>query len=383
MSPAECPTLSRTAFVYDDRLSRHTLSDTHPMKPARLRYTYELLEAYGAFAAPDVDLVSAANASEADVLSYHSPEYVAAVQGLSRGDAATNPAAFNFGAGDNPYYEGMYGAAMLSTGASLKAASMLVNGKHSRAFSISGGLHHAMPGYAFGFCVFNDPVIAIKALLASGARVAYVDIDCHHGDGVQHAFYDTDRVLTISLHESGAFLFPGTGFTQEIGAGRGRGYSVNVPLYPYTTDEVYLWAFRQVVPRLLAAFRPDVLVTQLGIDTHILDPITHLSLTTQGFAEVVGEFGKTAAPAWLALGGGGYDLQAVSRAWTLAFARMAGQDLPDEVPETYRSRYGVERLKDEPPEIQESVASDTRVFAEASVQAVHSLVFPLHGIRIA
>ncbi len=375
--------MSRAAFVYDDRLSRHALSDTHPMKPARLRYTYELLESYGVFSAPDVDLVTPAAANEDDVLSYHSPEYLSAVRGLSGGDAAINPAAFNFGPGDNPFYEGMYDAAMLSTGASLKAASMLLDGEHFRAFSISGGLHHAMPGYAFGFCVFNDPVIAIKSLLARGARVAYVDIDCHHGDGVQHAFYDTDRVLTISLHESGAFLFPGTGFTQEIGAGRGRGYSVNVPLYPYTSDEVYLWAFREVVPRLLAAFRPDVLVTQLGIDTHLLDPITHLALTTQGFAEAVGEFRKAAPPLWLALGGGGYDLQAVSRAWTMAFAAMAGHELRDEVPEAYRNRYGVERLRDEPPTIQDSVTSDSRMFAEASVQAVHSLVFPLHGIRFA
>ncbi len=375
--------MSRTAFVYDDRLSRHALSDTHPMKPVRLRYTYELLEAYGAFSAPDVDLVTPAAANEGDVLSYHSPEYLNAVRGLSSGDSAINPAVFNFGPGDNPIYEGMYDAAMLSTGASLKAASMLLDGEHFRAFSISGGLHHAMPGYAFGFCVFNDPVIVIKSLVARGARVAYVDIDCHHGDGVQHAFYDTDRVLTISLHESGAFLFPGTGFTQEIGAGRGRGYSVNVPLYPYTSDEVYLWAFREVVPRLLAAFRPDVLVTQLGIDTHLLDPITHLALTTQGFAEAVGEFRKAAPPLWLALGGGGYDLQAVSRAWTMAFAAMAGHELPDEVPETYRDRYGVNRLRDEPPTIQDSVTNDSRVFAEASVQAVHSLVFPLHGIRFA
>ena len=353
------------------------------MKPVRLRYTYELLESYGAFSATDVDLVTPTSANEADVLSYHSAEYLEAVRGLSGGDAEIDAAAYNFGPGDNPHYEGMYAAAMLSTGASLKAASMLLDGEHSRVFSISGGLHHAMPGYAFGFCVFNDPVIAIKALVARGARVAYVDIDCHHGDGVQHAFYDTDRVLTISLHESGAFLFPGTGFTQEIGAGRGRGYSVNVPLYPYTSDEVYIWAFREVVPRLLAAFRPDVLVTQLGIDTHMLDPITHLALTTQGFAETVGEFGKSAPPAWLALGGGGYDLHAVSRAWTMAFAAMAGQELPNEVPDSYRDRYGVDRLRDEPPTIQDSVTSDSRVFAEASVQAVHGLVFPLHGIRFA
>ena len=372
---------NRAAFVYDDNLSRHTLSDTHPMKPTRLRYTYELLDAYGAFAEPGVELVSPVSADEEDVLSYHTPEYVRAVRALGLGDGSVLPSAFNFGPGDNPHYEGMYDAAMLATGASLRAAAMLSDGECARAFSISGGLHHAMPGYAYGFCVFNDPVIAIKALLAKGARVAYVDIDCHHGDGVQHAFYDTDRVLTISLHESGMFLFPGTGFTQEIGAGRGRGYSVNLPLYPYTSDEVYLWAFREVVPRLLSAFRPDVLVTQLGIDSHFLDPITHLALTTQGFAEVVGEFDKLRPPTWLALGGGGYDLQAVSRAWTLAFAAMSGRQLPDAIPESYRERYGVDTLSDEPPSLNEQVASDGRTFAEASVQAIHGLVFPLHGIR--
>ena len=138
-------------------------------------------------------------------------------------------------------------------------------------------------GYAYGFCIFNDPVVAINEMLRRGLRVAYVDIDCHHGDGVQYAFYDTDRVLTISLHETGQFLFPGTGYAQETGTGRGRGYSVNVPLYPYTGDETYHWVFEQVVLPLLDAFRPDVLVSQLGIDSHYRDPITHLALTTQGF----------------------------------------------------------------------------------------------------
>ena len=374
--------MRRTAFVYDDLLSEHTLSETHPMKPERLRYTHEMLSAYGAFEAPGVVLALPGQADEDDILSYHTPEYLRAVRSFSRGETSLNPAAFNFGPGDNPAYEGMYEAALWSTGASLRAARMLAAGDAQAAFSISGGLHHAMPGYAYGFCVFNDPVIAIKALVAQGMRVAYVDIDCHHGDGVQHAFYDTDAVLTISLHESGAFLFPGTGYTQETGAGRGRGYSVNIPLYPYTSDEVYLWAFREVVPPLITAFAPDVLVTQLGIDSHYLDPITHLALTTQGFEEAVGEFGKLAPSRWLALGGGGYDLQAVARAWTMAFGVISGQELSDEVPEPYRSQYNVHSLRDQQElPIEQSAARDTRVFAEASVQAVHRLIFPTHGMR--
>ena len=160
----------------------------------------------------------------------------------------------------------MYEASTWSTGASLTAAEMLAEGRVEAAFNCSGGLHHAMPNRASGFCVFNDPVIAIKYLLERGLRVAYVDIDAHHGDGVQHAFYDSDRALTISLHQSGDYLFPGTGFVDEMGAGRGLGYSVNLPLYPYTNDEIYLWALNSVVVPLVKAFNPDVLATQLGMD---------------------------------------------------------------------------------------------------------------------
>ncbi len=293
----------KAAFVYDGVLAQHVLSENHPLRSARLRYAYELLESYGAFDAPNAMLVKPRPATEEEILRFHTRAYVEAVRGVSRGDKAVNLAAFNLGAGDNPVYQGMYEASSLSTGASLRAAELLLSDEADVAFSISGGLHHAMPGNASGFCVFNDPVIAIKELLLRGMRVAYVDIDCHHGDGVQYAFYDTDAVLTISMHESGMFLFPGTGFTHETGTGKGRGYSVNVPLYPYTGDELYLWAFRQVVPPLLEAFDPDVLVTQLGIDTHYRDPITHLALTVQGFGEVVAEF-PGLAPKWLALGGG-------------------------------------------------------------------------------
>ena len=372
----------RTAFIYADELARHTLSETHPMKPVRLRYTYELLEAYGAFDASNASVVAPREALLEELMWYHSAEYIEAVRRLNEGDATVDQRRFNFGPGDNPAYSGIYDAAVLSTGATMTAVELLLSGEADAAFSISGGLHHAMPSYAYGFCVFNDPVIGIKRMVAEGMRVAYVDIDCHHGDGVQHAFYDTDAVMTISLHESGAFLFPGTGHTQEIGAGRGRGYSVNMPLYPYTTDEVYLWALREVAMPLLQRFHPDVLVTQLGIDSHFKDPITHLALSVQGHAAVVEELASLGIGKWLALGGGGYDLQAVARAWALDFAVMSEQHLSAEIPTEYAERYGVTTLRDldELP-IQADMVRDARTFAEAGTQSVQRLVFGTLGLR--
>ena len=370
------------AFVYEDSMSRHVLSETHPMKPIRLRYTHDLSNAYGMFHAEGAALSKPRMATVEEVATFHTPEYIRAVKAIGEGDLSPNPAAFNIGPGDNPAYEGMYDAAMLSTGGSMRCVELLLDEGFDAAFNISGGLHHAMPNHAYGFCVFNDPVMAINELVRRGLRVAYVDIDCHHGDGVQLAYYDTDQVLTISMHESGQFLFPGTGHVQEMGTGRGRGYSVNVPLYPYTSDDLYYWAFEQVTLPLIDAFQPDALVSQLGIDTHYLDPITHLALTTQGFRKVVAKFAGL-APKWLALGGGGYDVHAVARSWTLAYGVMARQDLADEIPDSYRRQHGVETITDRAPlpETIRSAKEDARTFAEASVRAVQRMIFPLHGIR--
>ena len=371
----------KTAFIYEDSMADHVLGDEHPMKPVRLRYTFELASQYGLLDTPRSMLVVPRSATMEEVLRFHTPEYVEAVKAISKGDTSVDERKYNFAPGDNPPFPGMYEASMLSTGGSMRGVELLLSEGYDAVLNISGGLHHAMPGYVYGFCVFNDPVIAIKELVRRGLRVAYVDIDCHHGDGVQYAFYDTDQVLTISLHESGQYIFPGTGFPQETGAGKGRGYSVNVPLYPYTSDEVYLWAFQQVVPPLLEAFEPDVLVTQLGIDSHFNDPITHLSLTVQGFGSVVSHFGAL-APKWLALGGGGYDLQAVARAWTLAYAIMAEEEISDELPMAYRMAYGARTLTDhEDLSKLESVQVKAKEFAESSVQVVNRLIFPQHGIR--
>ena len=374
--------MTAATFVYDDLLTTHVLRENHVMVPTRLRYTYELLEALGAFGLDGSLLVPPDAADASIVAAFHTPEYISAVEALSKGERLDEASRYGFSdEGDNPVFPGMYEAALWSTGASITGARLLLEGRCDAAASFSGGLHHAMPDRASGFCTFNDPVIAIDALLRAGMRVVYIDIDCHHGDGVQFAFYDTDRVLTVSLHESGQYLFPGTGAPDETGLGAGRGYSVNVPLYPFTNDETYQWAFGEIVPPLVEAFAPDALVTQLGIDTHFQDPITHLQLTVQGFTTVVGELSKLSPGKWLALGGGGYDIGAVIRGWASAYGTMLGLAWPDAIPAEYQERYGLRRLRDEdPPPLAPDVERDVRRYAQESVAEVRRLVFPQHGL---
>ena len=330
--------MPRAAFIYESALSQHVLRQDHPMRPARLRQTYQLLQAYGAFDAGNSRLLAPRPATLEELGLLHTSEYINAVRGLSSGLSVPGAERFGFSAGgDNPVYDGMYEAALLSTGATIMAAELVASHQVDVAFNISGGLHHAAPGQASGFCIFNDPALAIKYLLSLGLRVAYVDIDAHHGDGVQNAFIDNNQVLTISIHESGRYLFPGAGFVDEMGTAPAVGYSVNLPLYPYTEDEVYLQAFQEVVPPLLAAFAPDILVTQLGIDSYHTDPLTHLQVTSRGFVEAVRFFSKLGLP-WLALGGGGYDLGAVARCWSLAYGGMWAARWPRTTPTSASAR---------------------------------------------
>ena len=369
----------RAAFIYDHVMSQHELRRDHPMRPIRLRYTYDLLQSYGAFDQNSSVLMPPRAATDEELMTLHGAEYISAVRSFSMGLSGYDPGRFNFSnQGDNPMYRGMYEAAALSTGASLVAADMMADGDVDVAFNISGGLHHASANHASGFCVFNDPAVAIKRLLQRGLKVAYLDIDAHHGDGVQEAFYDDNRVLTISIHESGQYLFPGTGFVPEAGSGEGEGYSVNLPLYPYTDDETYLRAFHDIVPPLLEAFAPDVLVGQLGIDTYHSDPLTHLQITTRGYVEAVREIAKLGIP-WLALGGGGYDLGAVARAWTLAYGVMLDVEWPDQLPEEFIQLHGPGTLRDTLiPDVPDEVRLEARRFAEDSVERIKERVFPVH-----
>jgi acetoin utilization protein AcuC len=325
-----------TAFVYSEKFQGYDYGPSHPLKMLRLKLTHELLKSCGVFGAETVNEIAAEPCTREEAQWVHSAEYLDVLQGIDEGRPPDNPAYWGLGYGDNPAFKGVYAGSMLSTGASLQAARAVQQGKADAAFNISGGLHHAMPNRASGFCYINDPAVAIMYLVKQGLKVAYVDIDAHHGDGVQHVFYETDKVLTVSLHESGRYLFPGTGFPEDSGSGKGRGYSVNLPLAPETGDEVFIWAFNQLVPPLIEKFNPDVLVTQLGADTMDTDPLTHYLLSTNGFEAAVKAYKKMNRP-WIALGGGGYDVAKTARCWALAFGIMSGINLPNELPADYKA----------------------------------------------
>jgi len=371
--------MPKTALIYSAEMNGYDMGLNHPMRPERLRLAYELISAYGLFSG-ESRLVQPVPANLADLQTVHWAAYIEAVRSLSNGEKSRSQAAFGFGALDNPPFLGMYEASLLYTGASVLAAELVASGEFDSVFSISGGLHHAMPERASGFCVFNDPAIAIQRLRREVGRIAYIDIDAHHGDGVQAAFYKASDVLTISIHESGHFLFPGSGFTEEIGAGEGTGYSVNVPLTPSTPDDLYLWAFDEIVPPLIEAYQPEIIVAQLGVDSHFSDPLAHLNVTSRGFSSVVERILGFGRPL-VAFGGGGYNLAAVSRLWTIAYGLMAERELPDRIPEEYAARYGITHLHDTiEPSTTRHQRDSVRPDAERAVREIKRLVFPFHGL---
>ena len=370
----------KAAYVYDDVLSGHVLREGHPMRPVRLRHTYALLRAYEAFEDEYSLLVPPRPATLDELMTFHTEEYVETVRRLSSGEESEAEQHGFSAHGDNPVYPGMYEAALLSTGASVQAAELIADGEASAAFAPAGGLHHAMRGWASGFCIFNDPVVAINVLRRRGLRVVYVDVDAHHGDGVQAAFYRDTDVMTISVHESGRWLFPGTGAVGEVGAGEAAGYSVNLPLFPYTGDEVYLEAFERVAPPLIEAFAPDVLAVQMGADAYVTDPLTHLALSTHGYEALVRRLGAMGYPL-LAFGGGGYDLDATARCWTLAYGSMLGREWPDELPSGADAYLTSPHLRDATlPEIEPQLHEKSRAFAQQQVAEIERLIFPVHGL---
>ncbi|MFA0741323.1 MAG: hypothetical protein DFNUSKGM_001433 [Candidatus Fervidibacter sacchari] len=342
---------SSVAFIDTKPFWEFDYGPTHPLKMWRLKLTQELQKCYGLLEL--VEVVEPRMASDEEVLVFHEPDYLDALAHADSGVWMPTFSRYGIGTGDCPLVEGVYTASMLAAGASAQAAELVAQGKVQTAFNMAGGLHHAMPSYASGFCYINDPVVAIHKLLQRFDRVAYIDIDAHHGDGVQVAFYRDQRVLTISLHENGRYLFPGTGFESEMGEGGGLGFCINVPFLPYAGDDVYLRALDEIVFPALETFKPQAIVTQLGADALHDDPITHWNLTTHSYLRAVQGFKAMNLP-WVALGGGGYNIANVCRAWTLALATLLGVELPDEIPDEWRplaQQYGVflERLRDTKP----------------------------------
>ncbi|MEW6374575.1 MAG: acetoin utilization protein AcuC [Thermodesulfobacteriota bacterium] len=373
----------KNAFIYSDVYLDYDYGPTHPLRIIRLKLTHELIWAYGLLDLPSVQFIPTLKASEEDLALFHSREYLNVLKQASDGHLREDAYYYGLGPGDNPIFPGLFDWSLWVTGATLQTVAFVADEKGEMAFNIAGGLHHALRSRASGFCYINDPVIGILKLLNRGKRVAYIDIDAHHGDGVQKAFYQTDQVLTISLHEIGYTLFPGTGFEYEIGEGKGEGYSVNLPFPPYTDDEIYLWAFDEIVPELIHVFQPDVVVTQLGVDTFYNDPLTNLHLSILGFERVVRRI-KELAPRWVALGGGGYDISNVARAWTLAWAVMNGIELEEKLPEPYlktAAREGIheKELRGNMTPPPHSQRKEIKAEAERVVNYIKKMVFPKVG----
>ena len=383
--------------AWDDRLAGYDFGAGHPMAPARVQLTIELARAFGVFSAPGVSVERPEPAGDVDLETVHLQRYIAAVRQAGGPEPDDWIADFGLGTEDNPVFAGMHDASALVAGATLAAARAVWTGAALHGASIAGGLHHAMRASASGFCVYNDPAIAISWLLRAGAgRVAYVDIDVHHGDGVQAAFYNDPRVLTISLHEHPATLWPGTGWPSETGGPGAAGSAVNVALPAGTGDAGWLRALHAVVPPLLRAFRPQVLVSQHGCDTHWLDPLAdlRLSIDAQRVAHAAMHqlAHEVADGRWLLTGGGGYEpLQVVSRTWTHLLAEAAGCPIDPRlrIPDDWRE-YASRRTGQEAPETMTDGSEP--VFArfesgfnpsdpvDRAIFATRSAVFPEHGL---
>jgi acetoin utilization protein AcuC len=319
------------AVVWDPSLLNYDVGGPHPFNPVRLDLTIRLATELGVL--DGVPLLVPDPAGDSELRRIHTDEYLEAVKSAPM---AGWDVGHGLGTADNPVFSGMHEATSLVVGSTLLAARKIAEGEATRAVNIAGGLHHAMPASASGFCIYNDCSVAISWLLDNGfERVAYVDTDVHHGDGVQTAFYDDPRVLTVSLHQHPFTLWPGTGYSAEIGTGDAEGTSVNLPLPPRTRDSGWLRAFHAVVPALLDEFQPQILVTQCGVDSHEEDPLADLSLSVDGHRTIyrtLRDLADTyAGGKWLAVGGGGYQLiRVVPRSWTHLIATVLNRDVAPE-----------------------------------------------------
>lgn len=378
--------LARAVLVHDEILTRYNFGPAHPMGPGRARLSIELAAQLGLLA--HIAIRPPARSDPELLEAVHAGGYLAALR-----TGADHPE-FGLGTEENPVVAGQAQVAELIAGATVEAARMVWSGSTSRAVNISGGLHHAMPSSASGFCLINDAAVAITWLLEHGARrVVYLDLDAHHGDGVEKIFWDDPRVLTISIHESGLTLFPGTGFSRDIGGPSALGTAVNIPVAPDVPDEEWLQDLHAVVPPLLAVFRPQIIVSQHGADPHRADPLTHLelsmdvmSLACRSVARWADDF---AGGRWVALGGGGYNRDSTARLWTHLIAAAAGVEVEPATPTPalWREQIGPGASStmgdDGAPDLRDRFRRDRLVPDERSRALVETsrAVFPYWGLQ--
>jgi acetoin utilization protein AcuC len=325
--------------IYRPEYQSYDFGPQHPFSPLRLEMLVELLRELDPSWHPEPP----PQASRDDVRTVHAERYLRRVEAASRGERPADLVEYGLGTSDTPAFAGMDAAARWLVGGTLEAARRVASGRARRVLQLGGGLHHAQFDRASGFCVYNDLAVAIHHLLEAGMRVLYMDVDVHHGDGVQWIYYKDPRVLTLSLHESGRYLFPGTGGVFEVGQEGGTGYSWNVPLEPYTGDACYLEAFEQVFDKALAWFLPDVILVQAGADAHFLDPLADLMLTTHAyeriFARILEGAERFTEGRVIFTLGGGYSFDAAVRVWALLYFLVQGREHPGALPEAWRVRW--------------------------------------------
>lgn len=382
--------------VWDEAFTRYDFGRWHPMAPVRLDLTARLCADLGLFDRPGVVVVGAEPADDELLCTVHDRAYVDAVKAASADPRQAQPV-FGLGTEDDPAFPGMHEAAARIVGGSVDLGRALVAGRTLHGVNFCGGMHHAKPGCASGFCVYNDAAAAIVAMLRDGAeRIAYVDLDCHHGDGTEAVFWDDPRVLTISVHESGTTLFPGTGFADELGGPDALGGAVNLALPAGTGDAGWLRAVHAVVPQLVRAFAPDVLVTQHGCDTHALDPLGHLTVSVDAQRVASAAMHALAHEAsqgrWLALGGGGYEVvDVVPRTWAHLVAEASQQPLDPAtpLPESWRAHVEATFEREAPAAMTDGEPAtftgwesgyDPDDAVDRAILATRRAAFPLHGL---
>ncbi len=373
----------KAAFLYSTQLENYHYPESCPFKTERASQVRKTLASMGLIGTSDKRQVEFQSAPRELLELVHTPRYLDKLFKTQKQLPDIEALHMGIGGPDTPAFDGMYDYSALVVGASLKGADLLLGGEVDVAFNPSGGLHHSMPELAAGFCYMNDVAIACKYLADHGKRVLYLDIDVHHGDGTQKVFYDTDQVMTISMHENGRYIFPGTGFTHEIGEGRGRGFSVNMPLPPQTYDAAFMTCFKEIAVPLIKSFNPDVMVFELGADGLAGDPLAHLKLTNKVYAKVVRHLLDTHIP-FLMTGGGGYHVDNTVRAWALGWCIATGEEARDMnlglggvMLESMDWMGGFQDM--------ELAVSDAQKQAvepeiEKVIKTLKSTVFPIHGI---
>ncbi len=386
--------------IWDDGFTGYNFGLGHPMSPVRLDLTARLCREFGLFEGPDVQVDAPEAATDEALARIHDEEYIAAVRTASL-DPSAPLEQFGLGTEDDPAFVGMHEISARIAEGSRMVAESVWTGSAQHGVNFTGGLHHAMPERASGFCIYNDAALAIDWLLNNGAkRVVYVDVDAHHGDGVEKMFWNDPRVLTISVHETGAVLFPGTGFPRDLGGPDAEGYAVNLPLPPGVGDGAWLRAFDAVVPTLVRSFEPEVMVTQHGADSHFTDPLAHLSISVDAqviVAQTLHDLShELCGGRWVALGGGGYEVVGVvPRSWTHLVAIAAHRDISvdTEVPQRWLAdvaeRFGVQA----PPTMGDGTSERGRIWwrswesgydpetaIDRAIMAAREASFPLHGL---